>query len=144
MELWQIWAIAVIVLAIFEIFTPSFFALCLAVGALCASIVAGIGLNLSWQLVFFAATSIMAFLFVRPVMLKYFLRKDKDVATGVDALIGRIGRVSVPIDPEVGSGRVAIDGDDWRAVTEDNSAVAYGESVEIVKVDSATLIVKKI
>ena len=144
MELWQIWTVAVIALVILEIFLPSFFAACLAFGALCAAIVAGLGLGLSWQFLFFAIGSILAFVFVRPVMLKYFMKNGKDeVKTGVDALIGRTGRVSEAIDPELNRGRVAIDGDDWRAMSHDQTPIALGENVEIVKVDSATLIVKK-
>ena len=143
MELWQWWLIATILLAILEIFTPSFFAMCLAVGTALAAIVAGIGLSLSWQLGFFAVGSIVAFIYVRPVMLKYFLKKDK-VKTGVDALVGRVGRVSEPIDPELNRGRVAVDGDDWKAVSVDNTTIPYGQNVEIVKVDSTILYVKSI
>lgn len=141
MNAWMIWAVAVIVLAILEIFTPSFFMICLAFGALCASIAAAIGLGLSWQLSFFAVGSIVAFVFVRPVMMKYLLKKDK-VKTGVDALIGRVGRVSEAINPELHRGRVAIDGDDWRAISVDNEPIPLGQNVEIVRVESTTIYVK--
>lgn len=144
MALWQIWTIAVIALIILEIFLPSFFAACLAFGALCAAVVAGVGLGLSWQFLFFAIGSILAFVFVRPLMMKYFFKKGKhEVKTGVEALVGRIGRVSEAIDPELNRGRVAIDGDDWRAFSIENTPIALGQSVKIVKVDSATIYVKK-
>ena len=138
----MIWAIAVIVLAILEIFTPSFFMICLSFGALCATVGAALGLELAWQLSFFAAGATLAFAFVRPVMMKYFLKKDK-VKTGVDALVGRIGRVSETINPVVNQGRVAVDGDDWKAISIENESIAGGEIVEIVKVDSTILYVKK-
>ncbi len=145
MEPWMIWVVAAIVLAILEIFTPSFFALCLAVGALFGAVTASIGMDVSWQLLFFAIGSTMAFLFVRPVMVRYFRKKGGEaVATGIDALIGRTGRVSEPIDPSENRGRVAIDGDDWKAVSAAGEPIAFGEAVEIVRVDSATLFVKKI
>lgn len=143
MEPWMIWVVAAIVLAILEIFTTSFFSLCLAFGTLLAAIVAGIGLGLSWQLLFFAIGAINAFIFVRPVMLRWFMKPAEAVPTGVDALIGRLGKVSEPIDPEQNRGRVAIDGDDWKAVSVTGEPVAFGERVEIVRVDSATLFVKK-
>jgi len=76
-------------------------------------------------------------------MLKYFLKKDK-VKTGVDALVGRIGRVSEAIDPELHRGRVAIDGDDWKAISMENEPIAVGQRVEIAKADSTILYVKKI
>jgi membrane protein implicated in regulation of membrane protease activity len=140
----MIWVVAAIVLAILEIFTPSFFALCLAAGALLGAITAGIGMDLNWQLLFFAIGSIMAFIFVRPVMMRYFMKKGKDaVVTGVDALIGRTGKVSEAIQPQDNRGRVAVDGDDWKAVSAFGEPIAFGEPVEIVRVDSATLFVKK-
>ncbi len=143
MELWHWWLIATVVLAIVEIFTPTFFALCLAFGTLLAAIVAGIGLNFSWQLLFFAIGSINAFLFVRPVMMKYLMKKS-EVRTGVDALVGRMGRISEPVDPVMNRGRVAVDGDDWKAVAIDNEPIPFGHPVEIVRVDSTILYVKKI
>ncbi len=140
MDIWMIWAIAAVVLAIVEIFTPSFFSICLAFGALCAAIVAGVELGLSWQLVAFAVGATVAFVFARPVMMKYFLNKDK-VKTGIDALVGRVGIVSEVLDP---TGRVAIDGDDWRAIEVGGNRVAVGENVEVLRVESATVYVKKI
>jgi membrane protein implicated in regulation of membrane protease activity len=142
MELWHWWLIATVVVAIVEIFTPTFFALCLAVGTLLAAIVAGIGLSFSWQLLFFAVGSINAFLFVRPVMMR--LMKKDEVKTGVDALTGRVGRVSESVDPALNRGRVAVDGDDWKAVPVDNQPISFGHPVEIVRVDSTILYVKKI
>lgn len=143
MNVWMIWAVAAVVLAIVEIFTPSFFFICLAVGALLGAVAAALGLGLSWQLVFFAVGATAALLFIRPVMMKYFLKKDK-VKTGVDALAGRVARVSEAIDPERGTGRVAIDGDDWRAIEVDGLPAAVGENVEVKRVDSATVYVKKL
>lgn len=142
MELWHWWLIATVVLAIVEIFTPTFFALCLAFGTLLAAIVAGIGLSFSWQLLFFAIGAINAFIFVRPVMMK--LMKKNGVKTGVDALVGRTGRISEPVDPELNTGRVAVDGDDWKAVAIDGEPIPFGHPVEIVRVDSTILYVKKI
>jgi membrane protein implicated in regulation of membrane protease activity len=135
------WAIAVIVLAIVEIFTPTFFALCLAAGALLGAITASIGMEVSWQLLFFAVGATMAFIFVRPLMMKVFLKKDK-VKTGVDALVGRTARVSEAIDPEQNRGRASIDGDDWKAVSIDDSPIGYGQTVVIERVDSTILYVK--
>jgi membrane protein implicated in regulation of membrane protease activity len=143
MELWHWWLIATVVLAIVEIFTPTFFALCLAFGTLMAAIVAGIGLGLNWQMLFFAVGSINAFLFVRPLMMKYFL-KNGEVKTGVDALVGRVGRISESVDPAQNQGRVAVDGDDWKAVPVDGQPIALGQPVEIVQVDSTILHVKKV
>ncbi len=140
MEAWMIWAIVVVVLAIVEMLTVSFFSLCLAFGALCASVGAACGLHLNGQLLLFVLGGLAAFVFVRPVMVKYFLKKDR-VKTGVAALVGRMARVTETI-PAGDSGRVSVDGDDWKAVSVDGDAVPAGEPVEIVRVESAVVYVK--
>jgi len=61
--------------------------------------------------------------------------------TNADAIVGRIGVVSERIDAEQHTGRVAIDGDDWKAVSKDGVTIEKGKSVKIVKLDSIILTV---
>ena len=75
-----------------------------------------------------------------PAVIKAFYKKDKEVKTNVDAIIGRKGRVSEAIS--AGSGRVALDGDDWKAVSVDGSDIAKGEEVEILSRDGLTVSVR--
>jgi membrane protein implicated in regulation of membrane protease activity len=51
--------------------------------------------------------------------------------------------VSERIDGEQHTGRVAIDGDDWKAVSEDGAVIEKGTNVEIVKLDSIIVTVRK-
>ena len=63
--------------------------------------------------------------------------------SGVDALIGRVGVVSETIDSAANTGRVSIDGDDWKAVAADGDVIEKGEQVEVLEVNSVVLTVKK-
>ena len=94
-----------------------------------------------WQLIVFAAASLLAFFFLRPVFLKLLDRKAKDVKTNADAIIGRTAIVSETIDASQHTGRVAIDGDDWKAVSSDGSVIEKGQTVEIISRDSIILTV---
>ena len=85
----------------------------------------------------------LAFVLVRPVVLKLFHSKAKTVCTNVDALIGRQAIVSEAIAAVTG-GRVKVDGDDWKAVTADGKPVDAGKVVRILKVDSVILTVEEI
>ena len=87
--------------------------------------------------------TLLAFVLVRPVVLKLFHNKSKEVLTNVDALVGKHAIVSEDIKPVVG-GRVKVDGDDWKAVTADGSPVEAGAVVRILKVDSVILTVETI
>lgn len=143
LQLWHIWVIAALVCFIIEIFTAGFAVACFSIGALAAAIASALHLSLIWQLLLFAVFTFLAFAFVRPLILKLFY-KSGGARTNANALIGRQGRISQDIDPARGYGRVAIDGDDWKAVSEDGGAISKGTSVEVVSIDSVILTVKSI
>ncbi len=138
---WHWWAAAAILLFIAEIFVPGFFLLCLGVGAAGASITAAVGLNSSVQLVAFSAFSLLSFFTIRPILMKR-MWKGPDVKTNVDALVGQRGKVTQEFDPALRLGRVAAAGDDWRAECVNDTALRIGDIIEVVRVESNTLIVK--
>ncbi len=145
MEVYQIWLIAAIVLVIIEIATAGFGVICFAIGAGFAALAAVLGVeNAVWQIVIFAAVSFLTFLFLRPIAMRFLEKKSKDVKTNAEAIVGRKGVVSERIDATQHTGRVAIDGDDWKAVSEDGSVIEQGQTVEIVKLDSIIVTVKPI
>ena len=143
MEYYQIWLIAAIVLVIIELLTAGFGVICFAIGALFSALAAYLDLGLLWQLLIFAVTSVLTFIFLRPILIKLLERKSKDVKTNADALIGKAALVSETIDATQNTGRVAVDGDDWKAVSADGSIINKGEKVKIVSRDSIILTVKK-
>ena len=145
MEVWHIWAIVALVFIILEIFTTGFAVMCFSFGGVAAAIAAACDATLIWQTVWFCIFTAIAFVTVRPLVLKTFFKNEKStVKTNVDALVGRQGRVTEKIDPATGTGRVAIDGDDWKAVSEEDCVFEKGEKVEITKVESVIVTVKKI
>lgn len=144
MQAYQIWLIIAILLVILEICTAAFGSICFAIGAAVAAIAAGLGAGLTWQILIFVVVSMLTFIFLRPFMLKFMDRKSKDVKTNADALVGKRAVVSERIDASQFTGRVAVDGDDWKAVSEDGSVLEKGTPVEIVKLDSIILTVKAI
>ena len=143
MEPWHIWIIVALIFFIMEIFTPSFAVACLSIGAIGGAIASACGLGLKFQILVFAIATLLAFVLVRPVVLKLFHNKSKEVLTNVDALVGKLAIVSEEIKPVVG-GRVKADGDAWKAVTADGSPVEAGKAVRILKVDSVILTVETI
>ncbi len=144
MEIYQIWLIIAIALTILEVATAGFGVICFAIGAALSALVAGLGGNFTLQIVIFAVVSLLTFIFLRPMVLRFLDKRSKDVKTNVDALVGRKGIVSERIDASQHLGRVAIDGDDWRAVSNDGSVIEKGTSVEILKNESIILTVKRL
>ena len=143
MEIYQYWLIAAIILVIVEICTAGFGSICFAIGAGFAALTAGLGASFTWQIVIFAALSLVTFIFLRPVVIRFLEKKSKDVKTNADALIGRKGVVSERIDAQQHTGRVAVDGDDWKAVSEDGLVIEKGEEVVITHRESIIVTVRK-
>jgi membrane protein implicated in regulation of membrane protease activity len=142
--IWEFWAIAAIAMVIVEIFTVGFFAASIAVGCGLAAIGASVDASPEWQLFLFSIGTTAAYVFLRPLYLKYLERTGGDVKTNADALVGKVGKVTQDINNNLEQGRVAIDGDDWRAVSASNEIIPSGTRVEIVKIDSIILTVKPI
>lgn len=142
MQAYLIWLIIAFALVIFEICSATFGAICFAIGAGFSALVAGLGLDLTWQIIVFAVVSLLTFIFLRPFMMRFLDRNSKDVKTNADALVGRQAIVSERIDAAQHTGRVAVDGDDWKAVSADGSIIEKGAEVTIVKMDSIILTVK--
>lgn len=138
---WHWWAGLALLLMIAEIFVPGFFLLCLGIGCVAGSIAAAAGLDAAWQLVAFSALSLLAVSTLRPLLMKRFW-KDGGVRTNMDALVGQRGRVSQDFEPGLRLGRVSVAGDDWRAECTTDAPLRIGDMIEVVRVDSNTLIVK--
>lgn len=144
MEIWHIWIIAALVFVIIEIFTSTFAVVCLSAGCVGGAITAACDADTKVQIAVFAIVTFVAIGTVRPLLKALFSRNGGDFKSNADALIGRVAIVSEDINPDTMSGRVAIDGDDWKAASCDNTRIAKGEKVEIVARESIILTVKKL
>ncbi len=141
-NLWQMWVLVAVLCLILELTNGDFYLMCFAIGAVCTVIAAAVGLGFYGQLIVFVICSVLCIFFVRPFALKYLHGKHKERLSNADALIGQIGRVSETI-VEGGNGRVAIDGDDWKAVSSDGSCLQKGEKVKVVGRESIIITVEK-
>ena len=90
----------------------------------------------------FVLASLLSLLFVRPRLVKALHGKRRERPSNADALMGRIGRVSEAIE-QGGYGRVAIDGDDWKAVSADGAYIPLGQNVRVVGRESIIITVEK-
>ncbi len=141
-NLWQLWILGAVLCLILELTNGDFYLMCFAIGAVLTTIASAIGLGFYTQLVVFVILSVLCIFFVRPVALKYLHGKHKERLSNADALIGQIGRVSETIVKD-GFGRVALDGDDWKAVSSDGSCLEKGVKVRVVGRESIIITVEK-
>ena len=140
-NLWQLWILIGVICLILELTSGDFFIMCFSIGAFITAIAAAFVPSFTVQVIVFAVASLLCLLFVRPVALKYFHRKDPDRQSNVDAMVGRKGVVTDDI-PEKGHGRVKIDVDSWKACSVDEIAIEKGTKVEVTAIDSVIITVK--
>jgi membrane protein implicated in regulation of membrane protease activity len=138
--LWIIWAIAAVLLAIGEIFTPGLFFLGpVALAALATTIVAALGGPVWLQIVVFGAGSFAAVGLLRPIARKH-LTMPRAIRTGAAALEGAKAVVLQHVDSR--GGRVKIGGEEWSARSYmPDEEFDVGTEVEVVQIQGATALV---
>lgn len=142
-NLWQMWTLIAVACLILELTSSDFYVICFAIGAAVTAVPAALGLGFYGQLFVFVVASVLCIFFVRPFALKYLHGQHEDRPSNADALLSRTGRVSEKIE-QGGYGRVAIDGDDWKAVSSDGFAIDKGQIVRVVGRESIIITVEKV
>ena len=140
---WHWWMYAAVLFFIIEVFTPGFIVACLGLGSLLAAITAYMGYNIDAQFIAFSASTLISLFLIRPLLYKKGEKQDK-IKTNTEALIGRIGSVSETIHNTSKSGRVLIDGDQWKALSNNNEIIELNDQVEVISINSTIITVKKI
>jgi membrane protein implicated in regulation of membrane protease activity len=130
-----LWVGIAVFAAIVEVVTPSFGWIFASGAALCSALAAALGAPLALQVLLFSVVLVASLVVLRPRLLK------KLGATGVPtrtaALVGKVGEVSVAIDPVAGQGRVVVAGEDWAARSD--HALSQGTRVRVTGADGIQL-----
>ena len=142
LEMWHLWVIAGLALLIVEIFTPGFVIGVFGVACLVVAPFAGGHASLNTQLLVFGIATAAMSLGIRPLIIRYLCRRESMTKTNVDALVGRTGLVTEAVDHASNQGRVRLGGEEWRAVTPDESKIEAGTKVVVKSVEGCKVIVE--
>ena len=140
-HLWQVWAVMAVICLILEMTAGDFFIICFSIGAVFAAITALVGGNIYWQLLLFAIFTLISLFWVRPFAQRYLHKGEVNRVSNADALMGRQGRVVESVKAD-GFGRVQIDGDIWKAVTNEPQDIPAGKNVRVVGRESTIITVE--
>ncbi len=140
-NLWQTWIVLAVVCLILELTAGDLFIICFSFGAVAAAIFAAFGLNIYYQLAAFSICTLICVFWVRPIAKRYFHKNEENRVSNADALIGRKGKVVEPVIAD-GYGRVQIDGDIWKAVTEGKEDIPVGATVTVISRSSTIITVQ--
>ncbi len=136
---WLIWLAIAAVLGTAEIITLTVAAGLVAVAAVIAAIVAGVGGNIEMQSAIFATASFGSLAAVLPVVRRRAATR-RGYRSGVDALLGRTAVTLTQVDAVCGT--VRIGGEIWSARTYDETQViAEGTRVSVYEIDGVTALI---
>lgn len=136
-----IWGVILIGTVILEILTEQFVCIWFSCSSLISLFLATLGAPKWAQLSVFIAVSIILLIATRPLVNK--LKKAPE-RTNFDMNIGRTALITETIHNANSNGRATIDGVSWIAVSADGSPIEKGETVKIVDISGARLIVSKL
>ena len=142
-HLWQMWAVVAVVCLILELTAGDFFIICFSIGAFFAAIAAALGTGIYVQLLTFAVFTLISLFWVRPFAQHYLHKGEDNRVSNADALLGRQGRVVEAVKAD-GFGRVQIDGDIWKAVTNESADIPEGTNVRVIGRESTIITVETI
>ena len=142
-HVWQLWAVIAVVCLILELMAGDFFIICFSIGAVFGLLSALLGLNIYGQILLFALFSLLSIFLVRPVALRYLHRNEEQRVSNADALMGRVGHVVETVKAN-GYGRVQIDGDIWKSVTNEATDIPAGTRVRVIGRESTIITVEKL
>ena len=141
MHLWQIWAIVAVICLILELTAGDFFIICFSIGAIFACLTDALGGGIVVQLAVFAAFTLASLFFVRPFAVRFLHKGEPNRVSNADALLGRKGRVVEAVKAD-SFGRVQIDGDIWKAVTNEAQDIPAGANVRVTSRESTIITVE--
>lgn len=139
--MWKLWLVLSGFCIIVEIVNLSFFIFWFALGALIAMVSSFFIDNLVIQIAIFLISSTIL-LFVTKPFVKKFINSDSNVKTNAYSLEGKVGKVTVDIEPIEGTGQIKVNGEVWSAKSQDNNTIPKDTEVVIERIDGVKAIVK--
>ncbi|MBS5111528.1 MAG: NfeD family protein [Coprobacillus cateniformis] len=141
MSITFIWTLVLVISVIVEAITIDLVSIWFGIGAIAALIGEFFGLNPFIQMVLFTIVSIICIIVSRPLAKKYL--RGNTVKTNLDRVIGKHCLVTETITAD-NKGEVKVMGTLWSATSLDNEYIKAGEYAEVISIEGAHLIVKKI
>lgn len=141
MSITLFWTIVLVISVIVEAITIDLVSIWFGLGAVAALIAEACGLSQVIQVILFAVISIIAIVVTRPLAKKYL--RGNIVKTNLDRVVGKHCLVTETITPD-NRGEVKVMGSLWSATSLNNVTIEAGQYAEVVSIEGAHVIVRKI
>ena len=138
MELWMLWIIIILCLAVLEISTVGLISIWFIASAVVSLILSFFVSSFYIQFAVFVILGVILLVTTRPILTKFI--KPKNTLTNLDRVIGMTGIVTEEISKN-NVGEVKVDGKKWSAISK--KEIKEGQEVIIKAIDGVKLIVEK-
>ena len=135
------WFIVAIIFGVGVLMTTSLTLIWFSIGVLLVMFLSIFIESILWQVVIFAVVSIILLV----IATKYLVDRDKDVKynTNLQGIISQKAIVTQTIEPYE-TGVAKLNGEEWTAMSKDETRIEAGKLVEVVAIEGVKLIVKEV
>ena len=135
------WFIVAIIFGVGELMTKRLTLIWFSIGALLVMFLSIFIESILWQVIIFAVVSIILLV----IATKYLVDRDKDVKynTNLQGIISQKAIVTQTIEPYE-TGVAKLNGEEWTAMSKDETRIEAGKLVEVVAIEGVKLIVKEV
>ncbi len=137
---WLVWIGVSVIFLIIEMLTTALVSIWFVPAAIITCIASLFIESIIWQIAIFVILSAAFMVVCRKIYNKH-IKKPVDEVDQNEKLLGKTGKVTENTDAV--SGRILVGDVYWRAVSEDGSTIAKGETIKIIGVDGTTLKITK-
>ena len=135
-----LWLVIAAMSGVGEMLSGTMFLLPFAVGAMVAAGLVAVGVDMVWAVVVFASISVATLAVLRRLTFSP-TNEPSTVRAGGSRYAGAIGVATSNIVPS-GGGRVRVETESWRALTDSDQEIPAGAKVRVVQVRGNALIVE--
>jgi membrane protein implicated in regulation of membrane protease activity len=120
----------------------AFYALFIAIGAVVAAVLAIAGAGVVIQLPAFGVAAVAGLFLVRPVVVRAMSAGQERLTSGIRGYVGTEAVLAEAAGDRAHPGRVRVDGELWKAVSNDGKPIPAGTIVMLVDLDGTTFVVE--
>ncbi|HXY42793.1 MAG TPA: NfeD family protein [Acidimicrobiales bacterium] len=120
----------------------AFYALFIALGAVVAAVLALAGVGVLVQIPAFVGAAVLGLFFLRPALVKAMSSGQYRLVSGMQGHVGHEAVVAEATGDVAHPGRIKIEGELWKAVSQDGKPIPAGTVVMILDLQSTTFVVQ--
>lgn len=120
----------------------AFYALFVGLGAIVAAVLAVAGVGVLVQIPAFVVAAVLGLFFLRPSLVKAMSAGQYRLTSGIAGHVGQEAIVAEDTGDGAHPGRIRLDGELWKAVSQDGKSIPAGTVVMILELQNTTFVVQ--